>query len=117
MDKQEEDPTEGQDQVVRQSKHKNKGRMGKYKDYSLMMNDRQKARGDPCPAIICNGLMFFLVEDLCNVKPVAEEDRKGCALGVALVHYYLGAGIKKFWERGEAGVTKELTQMHDMDVF
>jgi hypothetical protein len=29
----------------------------------------------------------------------------------------MGAGIKKFWERGEAGVTKELTQMHNMNVF
>ncbi len=29
----------------------------------------------------------------------------------------MGAGIKKFWERGKAGVTKELTQMHDMNVF
>jgi len=26
-------------------------------------------------------------------------------------------GIKKFKERGEAGVSKELTQMHDMQVF
>jgi hypothetical protein len=29
----------------------------------------------------------------------------------------MGAGIKKFRERGKAGVTKELTQMHDMNVF
>jgi hypothetical protein len=29
----------------------------------------------------------------------------------------MGAGIKMLWERGKAGVTKELTQMHDMDVF
>jgi len=36
---------------------------------------------------------------------------------VALVHYSMSAGIKKFKEKGEAGVTKELTQMHDMDVF
>ena len=26
-------------------------------------------------------------------------------------------GIKKFWKKGKAGVTKELTQMHNMDVF
>jgi hypothetical protein len=26
-------------------------------------------------------------------------------------------GIKKFQDRGEAGVSKELTQMHDMEVF
>jgi hypothetical protein len=28
-----------------------------------------------------------------------------------------GMGIKKFWKKGKAGVTKELTQMHNMDVF
>jgi hypothetical protein len=29
----------------------------------------------------------------------------------------MGAGMKIFKERGEAGVTKELTQMHDKDMF
>jgi hypothetical protein len=29
----------------------------------------------------------------------------------------MNAGLKKFKEKGEAGVTKELTQMHDMNVF
>jgi hypothetical protein len=29
----------------------------------------------------------------------------------------MGAGIEKFREKGEAGMTKELTQMHDMNVF
>ena len=29
----------------------------------------------------------------------------------------MNAGIKKFKEKGKAGVTKELTQMHDMNVF
>jgi hypothetical protein len=29
----------------------------------------------------------------------------------------MNAGIKKFKAKGEAGVTKELTQMHDMNVF
>jgi hypothetical protein len=38
-------------------------------------------------------------------------------LGVALVHYSMNAGIKKFKAKGEAGVTKELTQMHDMSMF
>jgi hypothetical protein len=27
------------------------------------------------------------------------------------------AGIKKFQDRGEAGVSKELTQMHSIEVF
>jgi hypothetical protein len=52
-----------------------------------------------------------------NAKPVSEEDRKEFALGVALVHYSMNAGIKKFKAKGKAGVTKELTQMHDMNVF
>ena len=38
-------------------------------------------------------------------------------LGVALIHYSMNAGIKKFKEKGEAGATKELTQMHVMNVF
>ncbi len=61
--------------------------------------------------------MLFSAEDLSNAKPIPEEDREEHALGIALVHYSMGAGIKMFKERGEAGVTKELTQMHDMDVF
>jgi hypothetical protein len=58
-----------------------------------------------------------LTADLSNSKPVAEEDQDEWELGIALVHYSMGAGIKKFQERDEAGVTKELTQMHNMDVF
>ena len=38
-------------------------------------------------------------------------------LGVALVHYLMNTGIEKFKAKGEAGVTKELTQMHNMNVF
>jgi hypothetical protein len=29
----------------------------------------------------------------------------------------MNAGLKKFKEKGKEGVTKELTQMHDMNVF
>ena len=65
----------------------------------------------------CNGLIFFLTEDLNNAKPIPEDDRLEWALGVALVHYSMKAGIKKFQDRGKAGVSKELTQMHDMEVF
>jgi hypothetical protein len=61
--------------------------------------------------------MPFSAKDLSNAKLVVEEDQEKWALGVALVHYSMGAEIKKFWERGKAGVTKELTQMHVMDVF
>ncbi len=58
-----------------------------------------------------------MADDQSDAKLVPEEDREEYALGIALVHYSMGAGIKKFKERGEAGVTKELTQMHDMDMF
>jgi hypothetical protein len=61
--------------------------------------------------------MFFLAEDLSNAKPIPEDNRLEWVLGVALVHYSMKAGIKKFQDRGKVGVNKELTQMHDMEVF
>ncbi len=82
-----------------------------------MMNKQRKVRGGQHRATICNNLMFFLVEDPSNAKPVTEEDREEWALGIALAHYSIGVGIKKFRERGKARVTKELPQMHDMNVF
>ena len=33
------------------------------------------------------------------------------------MHYSMNAGSKKFKEKGTAGVTKELTQMHNMSMF
>jgi hypothetical protein len=36
------------------------------------------------------------------------EDSEEYALGVILQQYSIGAGLKKFRDRGEAGVTKEL---------
>jgi hypothetical protein len=82
-----------------------------------MMRGRRKARGGQRRATIRDGVCFFSAEDLSDAKPVPEADRDEYALGVALVTYGIGPGIKKFQERGEAGVTKELTQMHDMNVF
>jgi hypothetical protein len=61
--------------------------------------------------------MFFLAEDLSNMKPILENNRLEWALGVALVHYSMMAGIRKFQDRGRAGVSKELTKMHNMEVF
>jgi hypothetical protein len=61
--------------------------------------------------------MFSSAEALNNVKPILEDDRLEWALGVALVHYSMKAKIKKFQDRGKAGVSKELTQMHGMEVF
>jgi hypothetical protein len=88
----------------------------KYADYGLMMNTRQ-GKGGQSQAIIRNGLMFFLAEDLSNMKPIPEDDRLEWAVGVALVHYSMKAGIKKFQDTGKAGVSKECTQMHGMEVF
>jgi hypothetical protein len=61
--------------------------------------------------------VFFSSDDLSEAMPIPEEDREEFALGIALVHYSMNAGIKKFKEKGKAGVTKELIQMHDMNVF
>jgi hypothetical protein len=61
--------------------------------------------------------MFFLATDLSNTKPVPVKDCEEWVLGVALTQYLMGAGIKTFQEKGEAGMTKELTRMHDMNVF
>jgi hypothetical protein len=82
-----------------------------------MMHGRRKARGGQQRATIHDGVCFFSAEDPSNAKPVPEEDRDKYTLGVALITYGIGPGIKKFQEREEAGVTKELTQMHNMDVF
>jgi hypothetical protein len=88
-----------------------------YTDYTLLIAAHCKERGGKCCAIICNGVFFFLDSSLSNGKPISEKDRYENALGVALVTYSTGAGIKKFQEQGEAGVSKELTQMHDMSAF
>ncbi len=50
--------------------------------------------------------MFFLNDDLNNAKPIPVEDVEDYVLGVALAQYTITAGLKKFKEKGEAGVTK-----------
>jgi len=81
------------------------------------MAARQARRRGQHRALIRVGCVFFSSDDLSNAKPIPEEDREEFALRVALVHYSMNAGLKRFKEKGEAGVTKELTQMHDMNVF
>ncbi len=39
------------------------------------------------------------MDNLSNAKPIPEEDREEFALGAALVHYSMNAGIKKFKQR------------------
>jgi hypothetical protein len=94
-----------------------KGITKKYADYSLLMAARQARREGERWALIRYGCVFFSSDDLSNAKPIPEEDREEFALEVALVHYSMNAGIKKFKAKGEAGVTKELTQMHVMNVI
>jgi hypothetical protein len=101
---------------MRRSNHDNKGTTAKYADYGLMMNAKQ-AKGGQSQATMCNGLIFFTAEDQSNAKPIPEDNRLNWALGVALVNYSMKAGIKKFQDRGKAGMSKELTQMHNMEVF
>jgi hypothetical protein len=102
---------------VRRSRHKRKGKTTRYADYGLMMAARKRARGGERRAIIREGVMFFSDDHLNEAKPIPVEDHLDWVLGVALAQYSITAGLKKFKEKGEAGVTKELTQMHDMTVF
>ncbi len=102
---------------MRRSQRKGRGVTKRYADYGLLMAAKWEARGGPRRTLIRDGCVFFSTDKLNDAKPVAEADREEYALGVALVHYSMNAGIKRFKEKGEASVTKELTQMHDMDVF
>ena len=115
-DAQEGNESDG-DQGVRRLRCRGKGTSKKYNDYSLLMASRQARRGGNRRALIRDVCVFFSSDDLSNAKPIPEEDREEFALGVALVHYSINADIKKFKEKGEAEVTKELTQMHDINVF
>ena len=88
-----------------------------YADYGLMMAAQKRARGGEHRVIIREGVMFFSDDHLNDAKPIPVEDQLDWVLGVALAQYSITAGLKKFKEKGEAGVTKELTQMHNMTVF
>ncbi len=104
-------------QGVRRSWRRGKDITKKYADYSLLMAARRARREGPHRALIRKGCVFFSADNLSNAKPIPEEDREEFVLGVVLVHYLMNVGIKKFETKGEAGVTKELTQMHDMSIF
>ena len=104
-------------QGVQRLQRRGKGVIKKYANYNLRMAVRQARRGGPHTALICKGCIFFSADDLSNANPIPEEDREKFTLEVALVHYSMNAGIKKFETKGKAGVNKELTQMHNMSVF
>ncbi len=86
------------------------GHPEEYVDYSLLMAARQRGQGDHVGHSSTMG-------GLSNAKPIHEEDRDEFALGVTLVHYSMNTGIKKFKAKDNAGVTKEPTQMHNMNMF
>ena len=125
------EPTLDDDEVsipgVRRSRRKNKGKTPtRFEEFNMMMAARRQKRRDAqhrasknkeCRATIRDGVMFFSNDSLSDAKPIPEEDREEWVLGVALAQYSITAGLKKFKEKGEKGVTKELTQMHDMRVF
>ncbi len=99
---------------VQKSGRAGRGTTSRYKDYELLTNMRRKSA---CRATIKDSVMCFLAQDVEDAEPVAEEDCDEFALGVALSTYGLGAGIKKFGEKGLASVRKELKQMHNLTVF
>jgi hypothetical protein len=103
---------------VRPSKRKTKGKTTRFAEYGLMMAARRNARkSKKCGATIRDGMMFFSGDSLSDAKPIPEEDHEEWVLGVALAQYSIAAGPKKFKQKGENGVTKELTQLHNMNVF
>ena len=95
----------------------NKGRTERYANYTLLLHARKAARDGPKRALLRDGVMMFSADDVSDAKPITVEDRLEYAFGVILQQYSIGAGLKKFKERGEMGVTKELAQMHNMCVF
>jgi hypothetical protein len=102
---------------LRCSRRANKGRTECFTNYTLLLHARKATRGGPRRAILRDGVMLFSADDVNDAKPIPVEDRLEYAFGIILQQYSIGAGLKKFQERGEKGVTKELTQMHNMSVF
>ena len=53
-----------------------------------------------------------------KLTPMSESEKKEHVLGVIMLQQFnLNAGLKKFGSRGEAAVSKELKQLHDMRTF
>ena len=116
--------TEGLDHATdmgagpRQSMRTNKGHTTRYRDYSLLADGGDSGeQKELSQAIIRDWTVMFSGGDVSDAKPIPVEDRLEYALGVILQQYSIGAGLKKFQERGGKGVFKELAQMHNMEVF
>ena len=105
-------------QEVQRSERAGRGTTSKYKNnYEFIMNVKKAACEHPRRAIIKDGVMCFLAQDLNNAEPMVEEDQEEFALGVALTTYGPKAGIKKIGDKGLLRVKKELKQMHNLTVF
>ena len=62
-------------QGVRRSERAGQGTTSKYKDdYKLLMDMKKVACGGPSWAIIKDGIMCFLAQDLDDAVPMIEED-------------------------------------------
>lgn len=89
----------------------------RYDHCGLLMHARHITQGEPQQAIIRDGVVLFSSDALSNAAPIPVEDHDEYALGIIFQQYSIGTGLKKFKECGEAGITKELLQMHTMSVF
>jgi hypothetical protein len=105
-DKLEEGSMDNQDQEVRRSKCNNNGMTAKYADF-WPSDEHEKCQRRPELSHLMQRPHIFLGRrpEQCNIP---EDNRLEWALGVALVHYSMKAGIKKFQDRRKAGVSKEL---------
>jgi hypothetical protein len=62
-------------------------------------------------------LFFSAARKINNCREIPKWEREEWALGIVLTQYSIKAGLNKFGARGEAAVTKELKQLHDMITF
>jgi hypothetical protein len=88
---------------LRRSTRVNRGQTTRYDHYGLLMHACRAAQGKPQRAIIKDGFVLFSYDVLSDATPIPVEDRDEYALGIILQQYSIGAGLKKFKERGEAG--------------
>jgi hypothetical protein len=90
-DDSENDTTDGSiNQGVRRSERAGQGTTSKYKDdYEMLMDMWRDARGGPRRAIIKDGIICFLTQDLNDAEPMIKEEQEEFALGVALTTYRL----------------------------
>ena len=77
-DDSEDDTPDGSiNQGVRRSERAGRGTTSKYKDdYEMLMDMRRDAHGGPRRAIIKDGIMCFLTQDLNDAEPMIEEERE-----------------------------------------